>query len=363
MMNENEKGAAILVVDDEPDHLDLMLRLVEEIGHQAFVARSGEEAMVIAEKQAIDLIITDLNMPGISGVELGQKLLEDEPDRPVILMTAYADVESARLAVAHDFYDYFLKPFDIKDMMSTVMRALEHRRLILENKAYQRNLELQVRERTSDLNRKVMELKARDTLSWQILSVEDTQQTLYVALQLTLILCESDFGVLYLVEPNGDVVPYAAVGLNSAPESTSSLTDLAQIDEIAELRKSRYNGIPPLRVEELQALSLTKARAIKQALDQKTPVYEREVDFVREGFGVRSLCILPLLRYQNMIGLVEVGRRRKDFLIGVDDTSILKEFISYIALAVHSHQLQRDLPIWEGVADEVLREAEKWTND
>ncbi len=362
MINRNEKSTAILVVDDEPSLLNLMFRVVEEIGHQAFVARSGEEAIVIAEEQEIDLIITDLNMPGISGVELGQKLLKDEPDRPVILMTAYADVESARLAVAHDFYDYFLKPFDIKDMISTVTRALERRRLILENKNYQRNLELRVRERTNDLNRKVMELKARDTLLWHMLSIEDTQQTLYIALQLTLILCESDFGVLYLVESNGDVVPYAAVGLNSVPERTSSLTDLTQMDEMEKLRKPIDERIPPLRVEELQALSLTKARVIKRALDQKTAVYEREVDYVREGFGVHSLCILPLLQSQNLIGLVEIGRRRKDLLIGIDDTNLLKEFISYISLAIHNHRLQRDLPILEGTADEVLKEVEKWTN-
>ncbi len=156
---------SILVVDDEPDHLAMVCRLMGDAGTSVEAAESAEKALDVVSRKPIDLVVTDLKMPGMDGLSLAEKLLEQDPNRPVILMTAHADLESARKAVAAGLYDYVTKPFDIADLLSRAKRALAHRRMFLEIQEHQRELETLVKERSRKLDRAYGELVQTEKLS------------------------------------------------------------------------------------------------------------------------------------------------------------------------------------------------------
>ena len=158
-------GESILIVDDEQPVRQMLRRMLEGGGYTVLEAESGEKALEVVNGVHTELVITDLKMPGMDGLELAQRLLEEDPDRPVLLMTAHADLDSARRAVGIGVYEYFVKPFDLNDVTAGIERALAHQRLVLENRAYQRELERKVKERTRELERAYAELVQAEKLS------------------------------------------------------------------------------------------------------------------------------------------------------------------------------------------------------
>lgn len=140
-------------MDDEKPVRYTLRRLLEGAGHRVLEAGSSEQALSVVTDEVSDLVITDLKMPGADGLELARTLLEQDPARPVMLMTGYADVDSARRALQMGVYEYFTKPVDTDEVVTRVARALERRTLVLQNLAHQRDTERQLRERTAELER------------------------------------------------------------------------------------------------------------------------------------------------------------------------------------------------------------------
>ena len=159
------EGESILIVDDEQPVRHMLSRLLEGSGYTVIQAESAEHALEVLEGTHADVVITDLKMPGMDGLSLAQKLLKMDPDRPVLLMTAFGDLESARRAVGIGIYEYFTKPVDVNDVIAGVNRAAEHRRLVLENRAYQKDLERKVEERTRELEQAYKILLRSEKLS------------------------------------------------------------------------------------------------------------------------------------------------------------------------------------------------------
>jgi len=116
--------AHILVVDDDRNHCKVLKGLLESIGLQSLVAYSVDTAMPIIDKQDLALIITDLKMPGKSGMDLLTLSQERKPSVPVILMTAYGTIEAAIEAVRKGAYDFITKPFDENELLNVIKKAL-----------------------------------------------------------------------------------------------------------------------------------------------------------------------------------------------------------------------------------------------
>jgi putative two-component system response regulator len=133
-----------IVVDDEPSLRQVLVRLMSSDGFICFEAGSGLEALELLEKVDPHLLLTDLRMPGMDGIELLQRAREKYPDLAVILITAVADVDVALDCLANGAMDYLTKPFHLEEVRARVSQALEKRRLIVENRAYQRDLEARV---------------------------------------------------------------------------------------------------------------------------------------------------------------------------------------------------------------------------
>jgi DNA-binding response OmpR family regulator len=115
------------------------------------VAAEGNDALWKAFMQDFDLVIMDIKMPGMSGLEVLPKIITDHPDTCVIMLTAVSDVKTAVEAMKVGAFDYLTKPFNLDDLILRVERALERRRLVLENREYQRRLETKVQQQAGQL--------------------------------------------------------------------------------------------------------------------------------------------------------------------------------------------------------------------
>lgn len=128
-MTENRASNSILVVDDAPDTLEVLRRNLMSKDYSVFVAASVPEAIKILDSTRIDLVITDLKMPKISGLDLIRHVRENLRDTEVMMITGYASIEGAVEAVRTGAEDYLAKPFTDKELFSAVENALEKLRL------------------------------------------------------------------------------------------------------------------------------------------------------------------------------------------------------------------------------------------
>lgn len=132
--------ARILLVDDEPEHLASLRRIFEKEGHEVQGAPSGELALEILREDPVELVLCDLMMPGMSGIELLRAARTVRPGADFLVMTAYATVELAVEAMREGAYDFVQKPFKAALIRRVVGRALERQRLAAENSMLRREL-------------------------------------------------------------------------------------------------------------------------------------------------------------------------------------------------------------------------------
>ena len=122
----------ILIVEDDDTLRNVMQLQLKKLGYEAAIAPNAEQALDILQKLPQDLIITDLNLPGISGLELLKRVHSEYPGTAAIVMTAYGTIQSAVEAMRSGAYDYITKPVEPYDLRALVSRALDHHRLIEE---------------------------------------------------------------------------------------------------------------------------------------------------------------------------------------------------------------------------------------
>ena len=165
----------ILVVDDEEAIRDVVTALLEGQGYKCTPAANGRVAMQYLNGKTPDLVLSDMVMPEMDGLKLLEWIQGHHKDVPVIMVTAMNDLSTALEAIRRGAYDYILKPFEKDQLFLGVRRALEHRRLLLENRKYQQELEKLVEDRTSQLRGALEQLER---------SYDDTLETLGGALDL-----------------------------------------------------------------------------------------------------------------------------------------------------------------------------------
>lgn len=126
----------LLVVDDEPDMLRLLTMIIKDkTPYDLITTNNPVEALELAKKGGFDIVITDLKMPGLDGIELLNAVREFDPDIPIIIITAYATAESASEAMDKNAFDFITKPFRKEQILFTIEKALRWLRTQRENKA------------------------------------------------------------------------------------------------------------------------------------------------------------------------------------------------------------------------------------
>ena len=140
-MTLKDKGIHILLIEDESVIQDVLKRLLKPEGYHLKILGRGDDAVKELEKnQNYDVVITDLMLPGLSGIKVLEKSRLIAPDIPVIMITAYASVDTAVEAMRAGAFDYLPKPFNNDEVMLVIRKALEKRELVKENKELKRKL-------------------------------------------------------------------------------------------------------------------------------------------------------------------------------------------------------------------------------
>ena len=149
----------VLIVDDEEAIREVVSTLLEGQGYNCAAVGNGRLAVEHLQNNSVDLVLSDMVMPEMDGLQLLGWLRSHDQEIPMIMVTAMHDVSTALEAIRCGAYDYILKPFEKEQLFLGVRRALDHRRLLLENRNYQRNLEELVEQRTVELKKALSELE------------------------------------------------------------------------------------------------------------------------------------------------------------------------------------------------------------
>jgi putative nucleotidyltransferase with HDIG domain len=151
--------AKILIVDDEINIRSVLTRELNDDFTECVASHSPFEALNKIRNEEFSLLISDIMMPGMSGMELLRCVRRRDPEIAVIMITGMADVKTAVDSLRMGASDFITKPFDLPTIHRAVHRALERRQLIIENRFYRQELEKNIRERTAELNGALSEIE------------------------------------------------------------------------------------------------------------------------------------------------------------------------------------------------------------
>ena len=174
-----EARGTILIVDDEESIRNIISRRLESEGYSCEVASDGKEALWKAFIKDFDLVLMDVKMPGMSGMEALPQMVTHHPDTCVLMLTAVIDADTAVEAMKLGAYDYVTKPFDLDDLTMRVAKALERRRLILEKREYHLDLEQKLRQQTEQMHQyyqEAIQAISREQLALEGLEAESKPQ-------------------------------------------------------------------------------------------------------------------------------------------------------------------------------------------
>jgi cyclic di-GMP phosphodiesterase len=153
-----EQGAHILVVDDDPFTLDSTTLLIREFGYQVSACSRARDAFALLRETPVDAVLTDIKMPDLTGLELLEQIHTEDPELPVILMTAYAELDTAVEAIKMGAADFLIKPYRPLQLNHALKKAVDLQRLRQIERNYKKTLEETVRQRTRELSKALARL-------------------------------------------------------------------------------------------------------------------------------------------------------------------------------------------------------------
>ncbi len=165
LIAKGKHDSSIIVVDDDAAVLEYVSLLLEENGYSTIPCSNAGDAVSKLRDRRVDVVLTDIVMPGTSGLELLETIHGIDPDMPVILVTAYADLGKAVESVKKGAYDFIMKPYDPEQLLRSLDKAVRYRRLVLIEKEYQGKLE--------DFNKEMETLVAERSMNLMALTVAD----------------------------------------------------------------------------------------------------------------------------------------------------------------------------------------------
>src|SRR6185369_14930408 len=138
-------AATVLVVDDEPSNVASLEKIFQREGMRVLTADNAKSALDLARAHRVQVVLTDLMMPGTSGIELLRALKQLSPDTEVVMMTAYGTVETAVQAMREGAYDFVEKPLKRMTIIKSVRKAAERQSLVAENRSLRNEIKLLTR--------------------------------------------------------------------------------------------------------------------------------------------------------------------------------------------------------------------------
>jgi len=125
----------VMVVDDEPDFLETIVKLLSKRNLKVVGAESGEKALELLENEPFDVVVLDIRMPGMDGIETLREIKKRKPSTEVIMLTGHGSIESGLQGLQLGAYDYVMKPAELDDLIERIRKAFERRLIHLEKKS------------------------------------------------------------------------------------------------------------------------------------------------------------------------------------------------------------------------------------
>jgi signal transduction histidine kinase/DNA-binding response OmpR family regulator len=305
----------ILVVDDEPRMTDSVKALLAADGHDVVTANSGSEALAKLDKNAFDVVLADLRMPDVDGLEVLRAARQIAPDRPVVMMTAYASLDSAVAAINDGAYDYLIKPIDLTEMRLTIRRAVEKHHL----DRVRDHLVDELREKNRALGRRVAELNALHEVGAALSTTGQRDDLLKAILNLATGVIGSKYGSIMLVDPGGDTLSVAAS--SGLPTETGITAPISMTDSISGyVAKSGE----PMIIEDVE----------------NDPRFGRRN---RPQFETSSLICAPLKTPNAVVGVINLSDKRDGSTFSVEDLRLLVTLAAQAAMAIEDAKNYRQI--------------------
>jgi len=267
-MEQGTPRPDILVVDDDASHRTMLKAVLEEGGCNVSTAPGGDEALAILTEKSFDLVLLDIKMAGKGGLEVLGEIGRRAPDLPVIMMTAYASVETAVQALKEGARDYLTKPLDVEELKLTVARTLDHSRLRAENRQLRARIS-----REFDFGSLISSDPAMEAVVETLRRVAPTEATL-------LLLGESGTGkevAANAVHENSSrpAGPFVAVNCAAIPENLLE-------SELFGYAKGAFTGAVS-RSEGKIAASHGGTLFLDEVAEMKTPLQAKLLRFLQDG--------------------------------------------------------------------------------
>jgi len=301
-----QDSTRILVVDDEKKMCESLQTLLSNVGYEVTTVEKSEEALKKIKKDHFDLVITDIKMPRVDGLDILKAARRKDEDALVILMTGYASLESAISAINQGAYDYLMKPIEFPELKLTIQRALEKRRagkdrIKLLNELKKKNLELK---------KKVAELDALYKAGMSLSTTEDLNVLLNKIVSLATKVIEAKSGSIMLIQRTENVLTIeAAIGLS--PDIVKH-TRLESGSSIAGYVAQKGT---PLIVEDIK----------------KDPRFSR---LRKKHYVTRSLLCVPLKVKDKILGVINLSDKKTGGPFTKNDLRLLTTFASQAAIAI-----------------------------
>jgi len=302
----NKTKDRIVVIDDEKRMCESLAALLSGDGYDVETFRSSPKAVDKIRQRRVDLVITDIKMPEMDGIDVLNAVREVDEGVPVILMTGYASLDSALDAIAKGAYDYLLKPVEFTYLELVVRRALDKRRSDLERLSLLEELKLA----NMLQQRRISELNALYEAGKSIGSAANLKKLLKQIVTLASTVTESQIGSIMLLDESGENLTIeAAIGLDPTVIEQTRLSLGSSIAGYVAM-----NG-DPLIVEDLNA-------------------DERFEQINSERYGHASLLCCPLKIKNRVIGVINMASKQDGSAFAESDLRLLTTFASQVAVAV-----------------------------
>lgn len=161
----NESKPCIMIVDDEPMIVQSLSTILKRNGYDVITCENGKEALSKLKENRVTVIVSDIKMPEISGLDLLQHIKEIDEEIPVILMTAYTNFDVTVEAVKRNAFDFLIKPVNTKILVHSIDKATKYFQLLQKEKTYKNMLEVEVKNKTSEIRQKDVEIMSMDRVA------------------------------------------------------------------------------------------------------------------------------------------------------------------------------------------------------
>ncbi len=304
----------ILVIDNEPRMVDSLKALLSMEGYDVIGEQSPLRALSLMEHSKFDLIISDIRMPEIDGIEILKRAREKDPFVGVILITGYASLDSARNAVDKGAYGYLTKPLEIDELKLAVERSLEKRNAELEKI----RLLSELKEANEKLQLKIAQMDALTSAGNLLATTTDPKEALTSILSLAIDVIGAKLGSVMIIDPvKKDLFIGASCGLDKDVVQNTRMKIGSSISGyVAETGK-------PLIVEDIE----------------KDPRFSR---INREKYESKSLISVPLKYKDEIFGVINLNNKVNGLPFNEDDLVLLNSLAAPAAVAIDRANLIMD---------------------